>query len=242
MNNMLNFLRKRGSSKAFRSGKHESAAAVIMDANGTRDFAQKSEQGLVPGEVTQTLTDWPPIFSDITKRRSDVKKLRSYMDGLSSSMETFAKGLRRVSELPAMEINTSFSGNWEKMKDTTRRLANYYEDVADKIQKRVLLGILECKHQIRTEQDRLQAQSSRLLNEMQGLQSKHEQRKKKYFEATEKAHLALNAEKKSRAEGQGSTKKHEKLMSQRATRVKDAKAAHEKYQIALQNLQTVQKT
>jgi len=204
------------------------------------DESVDSKLELSVGSSVQCIQDWPPLFQDITKRREDVKTLRSFMDILGNVTESYAKGLKKISELSSMECQTSLEESWSKIRNSALELSNHYSNTALKIQKKVMVGILECKHQIRTEHDRLQGQSTRLQSELISIQTKHDIKKKKYFEATEKAHFALAAEKKSRAEGQ-SQKKHERFVRERVARVKDAKIAFEKYNQSLLNLQNMQR-
>ncbi|GAB5370453.1 hypothetical protein AAMO2058_001494300 [Amorphochlora amoebiformis] len=244
--NKLSNLWRRGSEWKQRRGKVQDPSpdpksTPAKDSKMLNKGSPEAHTVMPEGEVSMCLTEWSDVFAEITKRRSDLKLLRSFMNALASAHDNNAKNLNKIAEelLPAMEIETSFKASWESMKKLIQQLSHNQSSICSKISKRVMLGILECKHQLRTEQERLTVQSSRLVNELQSLQTRHDKRKKTYFDSAEKAHMALSQERKCRAEG--NQKKSEKFTRERVNKVRDARTAFQKYQASLAILQTAQR-
>lgn len=78
-------------------------AATGMDSVGSPGKGvrqSKPRKGASKREILMesTMLKWAPVFSDIEKRREDVKSIRSFMEALGTLQSSYASGLKRLSE------------------------------------------------------------------------------------------------------------------------------------------------
>ena len=139
-----------------------------------------------------------------------------------------------------LSTKSSLSGGWNAVKSTIEDLAAAQSKIAADIQNRILVGITDCKRNLRLEQEKLLATTTKMKAELLALRQRHDRRKKIYFDLAEKAHVALSAERKARAEG-AQQRRQDKLTAATAARIKEAETAHTKYRDSVANLKQGQK-